>query len=744
MQHGKDSMIQRRWLAGVMLAALAGCGGGSSDGGGNPPPPPPPPPPSPTAGLDARPSNTSCLAPDRPTTSVTIGLERAFPALSFANPVALLQAPGDATRWFVVEQAGRVRSFANQAATATASTFIDIRPQVLSGGEQGLLGLAFDPGFASNGRVYLSYTADGPRRSVLARFRSLDGGLTLNPTTEEVLLTVPQPFSNHNGGQIAFGPDGYLYLGLGDGGSGGDPQNNAQTPTNLLGAMIRIDVDGAVPYGIPADNPFAGNPRCASGPGTAPCPEIYAWGLRNPWRWSFDTATGELWAGDVGQGAWEEIDRIQRGGNYGWRFREGAHCYNPATNCPTVGPNGEPLIDPVAEYGRTQGASATGGYVYRGSAIPSLAGRYLFGDFVSGRIWAYRPDPDPNQARDELLQSGLSIASFGQGADGEVYVVHYGGTLHKLVQATASGSDPVPELLSRTGCMSASDVRQPAAGLIPYAPNAPFWSDGADKLRWMALPDGATVSIAADGDFDFPNRTVLVKSFRLQDRLVETRLFMRHPDGIWAGYTYRWNDAQSEATRLRGGTVISVGGQSWSIPSEAQCLQCHTAGAGRSLGLEAAQLNGSITYPATGRSANQLTTLDEIGVFSPRLSPAAAQQPALANPYGTAGTLDARARAYLHTNCANCHRPGGSTPSPLDLRWQTALAAMNACNVTPQAGDLGVADARIIAPGAPDRSVLVIRTGRRDAVGMPPLASHLVDAEGVQLLRAWITQLGGC
>jgi mono/diheme cytochrome c family protein len=219
---------------------------------------------------------------------------------------------------------------------------------------------------------------------------------------------------------------------------------------------------------------------------------------------------------------------------------------------------------------------------------------------------------------------------------------------------------------------------------------------------------------------------------------------MRHPDGVWAGYTYRWNSAETAATRVRGGLVATVGGQSWTFPSEAQCLQCHTAGAGRSLGLEAAQLNRNLLYPATGRTANQLTTLDTIGVFSPRLAPPAAQQPALPDPFGAAGTLDARARAYLHTNCANCHRPGGSTPSPMDLRWQTALGATNACNVTPQAGDLGVANARIIAPGAPDRSVLVLRTNRRDAVAMPPLASHVVDAQGVQLLRQWIAQLGGC
>jgi len=376
--------------------------------------------------------------------------------------------------------------------------------------------------------------------------------------------------------------------------------------------------------------------------------------------------------------------------------------------------------------------------------MPALAGRYLFGDFVSGRLFAHVPGPDPNQAREELASTGLSISSFGEGGDGELYVVNYGGGLFKLVQTGGSGADTVPGTLSATGCASPANVTQPYEGLIPYKPNAPFWSDGAAKDRWIGLPDGATVSIGSDGDFEFPNGTVLVKAFRLQGKLIETRLFMRHPDGVWAGYTYRWNDAQTEANRVRGGATVVVAGQSWTFPSEAQCLQCHTEGAGRALGLEVAQLNGNLTYATTSRTANQLTTLDAIGVFSPRLSPPAAQQPALADPAGTAGTLTDRSRAYLHTNCAGCHRPGGSTPSPMDLRYSTALGSTNTCNVVPQAGDLGLAGARIIFPGDPDQSVLVLRAGRRDAVGMPPVASHIVDAQGVQLLRDWIAQLSGC
>lgn len=358
-----------------------------------------------------------------------IALERAFPALSFMQPVAMQQAPGDASRWFVVEQRGVIRVLANNDATSTTTVFIDISSLVgASDGERGLLNMAFDPDFASNGFVYLSYTRSGPPVvSYISRFTSADGGQTLEPASELVLLTLPQPYNNHNGGQLAFGPDGYLYAGFGDGGSANDPQNRAQDTTSLWGTIIRIDA-GTVPYSIPPGNPFAGNARCASGTGVAACPEIFAWGLRNPWKFSFDRATGALYAGDVGQGAWEEVDLIENGGNYGWRIREGAHCNIPATNCPTAG-----LTDPVAEYGRSLGTAITGGYVYRGSAINGLAGSYVFGDFTSGRIFRLANGAPPLE---ELLDTNALISSFAEDAAGELYVLNYAsGAILRIVEA---------------------------------------------------------------------------------------------------------------------------------------------------------------------------------------------------------------------------------------------------------------------------------------------------------------------
>ncbi len=359
----------------------------------------------------------------------SIALQRAFPALSFADPVALQQVPGDASRWFVVEQAGVIRVFANSDSVASSAVFVNITGLVGDGtGERGLFDIAFDPAFASNRHVYLSYTRSSPTlTSYVSRFTSTDGGLTLNPASEVVVLTLPQPYENHNGGHLTFGPDGFLYVGFGDGGAGNDPENRAQDTTNLWGAIIRINV-GSLPYTIPADNPFAGNARCNAGAGAAACPEIFAWGLRNPWKFNFDSLTGELYAGDVGQGAWEEVDLIENGGNYGWRIREGAHCNIPAVGCSTAG-----LTDPIAEYSHSVGRSITGGYVYRGSAINGLAGSYVFGDFGSGRIFRLANGAPPLET---LLETRILISSFAQDTAGELFVVSYGdGAIHRIVPA---------------------------------------------------------------------------------------------------------------------------------------------------------------------------------------------------------------------------------------------------------------------------------------------------------------------
>jgi glucose/arabinose dehydrogenase len=363
-----------------------------------------------------------------------LGVQRVFPALSFTQPLAMLQAPGDATRWFVVEQAGIVRVFASNAQVTTSSVFADITALVTAGGEMGLLGMAFHPDFPTDPRVYLSYTNESgtDRFSRISEFM-VDVNGNFLPGSEIVILSIRQPETNHNGGQIAFGPDRLLYVGIGDGGGANDQHGsigNGQLLTTLLGKMLRIDVTTPGSYTIPSNNPFSGNTPCgqppAEGTGLAECPEIFAWGFRNPWRWSFDRNGGTLWVGDVGQGAREEIDRVVAGGNFGWRCREGTLV--TGLQCGSA----QGLLPPVAEYGRSEGASVTGGYVYRGMAIPGLVGRYVFGDFISGALWHIGVDTQPTMVMGAGFLTGLSIASFGEDAAGELYVVHYGGQLYRV------------------------------------------------------------------------------------------------------------------------------------------------------------------------------------------------------------------------------------------------------------------------------------------------------------------------
>ena len=707
-------MVSRMPVAAVAMATLWACSESEQ------------PAPPPVSGLDARPVNMSCAAPERDFVTANVTTPAAFPALVFDAPVAMLQAPGDASRWFVAEQGGRIRTFANDDAVPAASDFLDLRAIIHQAGGSGLLGLAFHPDFASNGLAYVSYVdpAGAGLRFVTAEFSSPDGGLTLDPASARVVLSVFLESASRVGGGIAFGPDRFLYIGVGD----GDAADASQDPATLLGKVLRIDVDSQPngdPYGIPGDNPHADGDLCEDGVAdSGACPEIFAMGFGDPRRWTFDHVTGALWVPDSGEQESEEIHVVELGGNYA-------------------------LIDPVAAYGPELGDAITGGHVYRGSQVDALRGRYVFADVGSGLLASLAPDGGGGFLIEQLVRPGetpagapgpLRVSAFGQDAEGELYVLDYErGAVRRLAFSAGSGSDNVPDLLSETGCIDTAEAGAPELdSLIPYGLNAAFWSDGAAKDRWLGLPEGQNITVPDNDDWDFPNGTVLVKHFHLNDRLAETRLFMRHPDGGWAGYTYRWNDAQTEATRVRGGLVAPVGSQDWIYPSESDCMFCHNKASGYSLGLETAQLNGDHHYPQTGITTNQISTLNAIEVLTP---PIAGDPPAYPDPADQSQSLEARARSYLHANCSFCHRPGGPTPALMDLRHEIPLAATGACDEPPTLGDLGIPDARIIAPGDPDRSELLSRMSRRDFAGMPPVASRLPDTAGLALIRAWIESL---
>src|SRR2546428_7304107 len=349
-------------------------------------------------------------------TTPTIQLQALIPS-GLTQPVYVTHAGDSSGRLFLVEQTGVIRIF--KTGSLRATPFLDIRSRVLSGGEQGLLSVAFHPQYSSNGRFFVNYTATGvnaPYKSVIAEYQVSSTNPDVADLTERVLLEIPDLYTNHNGGLNLFGPDGYLYIGLGDEGGAGDPQNNAQNLGRLFGKVLRIDVNGSLPYAIPSDNPFVG---------TAARGEIWAYGLRNPWRFSFDRCDGRLFLADVGQATWEEVDIIQKGGNFGWNIMEGPACY--VSGCTPTG------LPPIASYDHALGdCSITGGYVYRGTASPALTGRYLFGDFCTGRLWDVR-EGSPNTWQMTLLATtGLAISSFGQDQGGELYVVNHNGAVYRV------------------------------------------------------------------------------------------------------------------------------------------------------------------------------------------------------------------------------------------------------------------------------------------------------------------------
>ncbi|MFD0750262.1 PQQ-dependent sugar dehydrogenase [Mucilaginibacter calamicampi] len=351
---------------------------------------------------------------------------QAFPNMAaITNPIELT-APNDGTnRIFVASVKGTINVFANDATTSAKNVFLDIISKVASGGELGLLGLAFSPDYKTNGYFYVNYTRRNPSlETVIARYKVSAGNPNqADPASEEILITFAQPFENHNGGKLAFGNDGFLYIATGDGGSGGDPNKNGQNNKTLLGKILRIDVSAAGAYKIPADNPFKGNT-------TGLREEIYAYGMRNPWRFSFDRTTGMLWAADVGQDKTEEIDIIEKGGNYGWNPMEGGDCY--VSGCDKTG-----LTLPIYSYSHSIGSSITGGYVSRDKNLPGLNGRYIYGDYVSGSIWALS-NANKTAGQNDLIGkvSGGTLSSFGEDSNNNLYILNYSeGKIYKFVVA---------------------------------------------------------------------------------------------------------------------------------------------------------------------------------------------------------------------------------------------------------------------------------------------------------------------
>ena len=720
--------------------------------------------------------NTTLQMPSAPPV-LGYSLTNAFGNLTFTDPVALRTPPGETNRIFVVEQGGRIAVITNLA-NPDRSIFLDISSRILGGtptDERGLLGLAFHPGYATNGFFFVFYTGNASTaggsglHDILARYRVSPGNPNVADAGSESRLMVQfDEANNHNAGDLHFGPDGYLYVSLGDEGGGNDFWNNSQTITkDFFSAIMRLDVDkragslapnphpaSTTNYAVPPDNPFVGA-TSFNGQSISPAAvrtEFWAVGLRNPWRFCFDFETGRLYCADVGQNNWEEVNIISRGGNYGWAFREGLH---PG---PKTAPPGFTSINPILEYGHgsaaNQGFSITGGAVYRGLRMSQLTGAYVFADYVSGNIWATFYD-GTSASPMQRLAGETGIAGFGiDPRNGDVLLVNQTtDRIRRLVYSSTSTGAPIPATLAQAGVFSDLVSLTPQPGIVAYDLNVPFWSDNAIKSRWFSIPNtNLTMTFSRENNWLFPTGSVWIKHFELEltngsaasRKRLETRLLVKNTAGAY-GVTYRWGNSTTDATLvseegLNEAFVINAGGgilrtQIWHYPSRQECMLCHTPAGGFVLGFSTAQLNRDLNY--SGVVTNQIATLSEAGYFESKVT-GIHTLPALAHPTNESASLEYRARSYLAANCVYCHQPGGVPQALWDGRFSTPTASAGLVN-GPLVNYGSSTNNRTLKPGSLSESMILTRIATLGAGRMPPLASSVLDETGIRLISAWIT-----
>jgi uncharacterized repeat protein (TIGR03806 family) len=746
-------------------------------------------------GLDTRIPWTTSRVIGSPEPPPPYRTARVFPRLTFSEPLDLAAVPGTDRLW-VAERKGKLLSFVNQPDVERADVALDLDGKTI-------YGMTLHPKFKDNGFVYITWIPDGSREGIpngsrVSRFTATGSPPTIDRSTEKIIIEWPN--GGHNGGCLKFGPDGMLYLATGDGSGIADELQIGQDLTSIFGKLLRLDVDRPEPgkgYSVPRDNPFVGLAGAR--------PETWAYGLRQLWRYSFDRTTGDLWGGEIGQDLWEMVYRIEKGGNYGWSVQEGTHPFRPERK---KGPTS--ILKPVVEHPHSDFRSITGGYVYHGRRLPELAGHYIYGDFDTGRVWAFQSSPhapreepagSPRTAEAglvsrsetatnhrELARTTYRIVSWGEDNAGELYFVDFtGGGLHQLVpNDQRDDSAKFPRKLSETGLFASTKDHTPAPGLIPYSVNSQLWSDHATKERFIAIPGDGKIALdaitypqpspGAPPGWRFPDGTVLVKTFSMEmergnpasAKRLETRLlhFQQFPgtqeygDQYWRGYTYVWNDDQTDAELLDAAGLdrplrIKVGEQmveqNYRFPSRAECTLCHTNAAKFALGVNTMQMNRDHVYSplplGEGHGArvpvvaNQLATLEHIGLFEAPLPKPPAELPKLAN-YDDAGeSLDVRARAYLHSNCSHCHVKWGGGNAEFKLVSTLPLSELGIVGVPPGHGGLGLAEPKLLVPGDPDRSILLHRMKITGLGRMPHIGSRVPHDSAIQLIREWIAGL---
>jgi len=733
-------------------------------------------------GLERRVPWTTSRVVGSPDPPLPYTVEKTFTNLQWRAPLYVAAEPGT-NFLLVILQGGekdrpskllRVRDSADAAATET----------ILTVSNRLLYSVAFHPGYRTNGVLYLfsnGPTSRGERTNRVSRFTKAgqkrtawDAGPYLDPDSEKLIIEWRS--AGHDGGGMAFGRDGMFYVSTGDGTSDSDAWNSGQTVDDLLGGVLRIDVDrpdGERAYSVPKDNPFVGSTNAR--------PELWAYGLRNPWRLTVDDKTGHVWVGNNGQDLWESIHFIRRGENYGWSVYEGSH---PFYLHRKLGPT--PAVAPTIEHHHAEARSLTGGVVYYGERFPDLEGAYIYGDYSSGTIWGARHDGSRLAWHKELARTQLQIAAFAVSPRGELLIVDHGGGIFRLTRTPDQPRPEFPTRLSETGIFTSTKDHKVQPGILPYSVNAPGWADGAHIERFVGLPGETRIDLT-NGGWAFPDGAVLMQTLSLplegraprtgeqKLRRIETRLLTRQ-NGQWAGYSYRWDDAQSDATLVnRNGEDRDLAGgansaspsraearqpstlnsqQTWRFPSRTECMACHSRAVNFVLGFTDLQLNRTNDYSAA--RDNQLRTLEHIGFFATKdggrkesggASTASVYRKAqrakekLVDPYDSAQDLEARARSYLHVNCSVCHVEAGGGNAKMELGISTKAERMNVFDARPQHDTFGVENAMLVAPGETARSVLFQRVSRRGRGQMPPLVSTRVDDRAVALLREWIASM---
>jgi glucose/arabinose dehydrogenase/mono/diheme cytochrome c family protein len=733
------------------------------------------------------------LPPDLPVASGYV-TENALGSLTFNLPVAIASPPGETNRLFVVEKNGTIQVVNNLGGTPTKQVFLDL-PAFLSAsgggtlsfdGDQGLLGLAFHPNYAQNGFFFVFYSVTvnegGTNKTFerVARFRvSQNDANAVDTTTHTPLISQLDLFSDHNGGDLHFAPDGYLYVSVGDEACCNDTLNNARyINKDFFAAILRIDVDNkpgnltpnphsqnsttypsavhAGAYKIPADNPFiaaTSHNGITFDPSTVRT-EIWATGLRNPWRFSIDAPTGRVFVGDVGQDSWEEVDIATAGGDCGWSYYEGTHDGPRIADKPTGIVYTPPIYEYPHGFGDFEGYSVTGGVVYRGTQFSDLFEAYIFSDYGSGHIWALRQNAGTWSA--QHLSSGDGAGVVGIGVDPRngdpLFANVYTAAIMHLVRSGTTGANP-PALLSQTGAFSNVTTLTPNAGILPFAPNVDFWSDYSTKRRWFAVPDpNATIDFNQDGNWTFPTGTVWIKHFDFETRRgdptsrrkLETRFLVKTTAATY-GVTYRWRADQSDADLVAEGGLsetlnVEVGGvpgtQTWRYPSRNECRTCHTAVAGHALGFNTPQLNRWNGF--AGGSANQIQKFNDLGYFTAPVT-GVNNMSAFASAADTTQSREWRVRSYLAVNCIQCHQPGGASQGHWDARSTTPTDLANLINGT-LVDNRGDAANKFAVPGDPNHSMVLKRIQGNGVPRMPPLATNELDPNAIQLLTDWITQ----